>query len=188
MGKTEQIFEGRTFKSSSVSALNFVKNEFTGCDLSEYKLFGSAFVDCRFIDCNLSNIKVDGCSFRHVAFEGCKLVGVVFVAVNPFLLDWSFQKCKIEMCDFSAMRMKRSRFIECLVHKTDFINANLSESDFSGSDLDGSKFHHTILEKASFIGASRYYINPADNKLKQAKFSSPEVFSLLAPFEIKVED
>ena len=92
------------------------------------------------------------------------------------------------MCDFSTLKMKRSKFIECIIHKTDFVNADLAESDFSGSHLNGSKFHHTLLEKANLTGAIRYYIDPANNRLKQARFSYPDVLSLLAPFEIKVED
>jgi uncharacterized protein YjbI with pentapeptide repeats len=141
-----------------------------------------------FLDSNLSNVKVDGCSFRNVTFEGCKLIGVVLSGVNHFLLNWSFKKCKIEVCDFSALKMKRTRFIECIIHRTDFINTDLAGSDFSGSDLEGSQFHQSCLEKSNFTGAHNYFIDPANNRLKQARFSIPEVLSLLAPFEIKVEE
>jgi uncharacterized protein YjbI with pentapeptide repeats len=74
------------------------------------------------------------------------------------------------------------------MRRTDFINVDLAESDFSGSDLSGSKFHNAILEKSNFAGALHYYIDPASNRIKQAKFSYPGVLALLAPFEIKVED
>ena len=66
-------------------------------------------------------------------------------------------------------------------------NSNLAGSDFGNSDLQASKFQNTNLEKANFVGAKNYYIDPTQNKLKKAKFSSPEVLSLLAGFEIEIE-
>ncbi len=68
------------------------------------------------------------------------------------------------------------------------MNADLTDSDFSDSDLSGSQFHRTLLENTNFKGAYHYTIDPASNRLKKAKFSYPEVLSLLAPFEICVED
>lgn len=59
--------------------------------------------------------------------------------------------------------------------------------NFTESSLQLCKFHHTNLEKVNFVGATDYYINLIDNKLKRAKFSYPEVLSLLDKFEIKVE-
>jgi uncharacterized protein YjbI with pentapeptide repeats len=83
--------------------------------------------------------------------------------------------------------MKHSRFVESVIRGTDFINVDLEGSDFSGSDLQDSRFHNAVLENANFVGAGNYYIDPTANKLKKAKFSVPEVLSLLARFEIKVE-
>ena len=71
--------------------------------------------------------------------------------------------------------------------KTDFVNANLAKSDFRDSDLQASKFQNTNLENANLVGAKNYYIDPTQNKLKKAKFSSPGVLSLLAGFEIEIE-
>jgi len=59
---------------------------------------------------------------------------------------------------------------------------------FRGSDLEGSLFHKTGLERADFSGARAYAIDPTANRIKKAKFSYPEVLTLLAPFEIVVSD
>jgi len=83
--------------------------------------------------------------------------------------------------------MKKSGFIGSMVRKSDFIGVDLGDSDFSGSDLQESRFHNANLENVNFVGARNYYINPMNNKLKKAKFSSPEVLSLLAGFGISVE-
>jgi uncharacterized protein YjbI with pentapeptide repeats len=188
----EQSFEKREFKGLSLGRLDLYRKEFSNCvfkscDFGECKFQGSKFVDCVFTCCNLSNIHVDTCSFRGVVFDDCKLINVSFAAINPFLLSWIFKKCKIEVCNFAGLKMKHSRFIESVVWKTDFINVDLKDSDFSGCDLQGSRFHNAVLENVNFVGARNYYIDPASNRLKKAKFSSPEVLSLLAPFDIKIE-
>jgi uncharacterized protein YjbI with pentapeptide repeats len=84
--------------------------------------------------------------------------------------------------------MRGTRFLDCRVHRTDFVEADLQESVFRGSDLEGSLFHKTGLERADFTGARSFAIDPTSNRIKKAKFSSPEVLTLLAPFEIVVKD
>ncbi|MDP2103500.1 MAG: hypothetical protein Q8K26_01100 [Candidatus Gracilibacteria bacterium] len=48
-------------------------------------------------------------------------------------------------------------------------------------------FQNSNLTKVNFSGATNYYIDPTQNKLKGAKFSQPEVLSLLAGFGIEIE-
>jgi len=188
----EQSFEKKEFLSVSSQGEDICRREFSNCvfksgNFNECTFKNSLFIDCVFTCCNLSNIKVDNCSFRGVVFDDCKLINVAFAVINPFLLDWTFKKCKIEFCNFGGLKMKHSKFIESVIRGTDFINVDLEGADFSGSDLKNSKFHNAVLENANFTGARNYYIDPTGNKLKKARFSAPEVLSLLAPFDIKVE-
>ena len=44
------------------------------------------------------------------------------------------------------------------------------------------------LEKASFVGARGYSIDPRSNKIRKAAFSVPDVLSLLEAFEIVIKD
>ena len=187
-----QSFEKREFSGVSWTGQGLCRKEFLNCvfkscDFGECKFSGSVFIDCVFTCCNLSNIKVDNCGFRGVTFDDCKLINVPFTSINPFLLRWVFKKCKIEFCNFGGLKMKHSRFVESVIRGTDFINVDLEGADFSGSDLRDSRFHNAVLVNANFVDARNYYIDPTANKLKKAKFSSPEVLSLLAAFEIKVE-
>jgi len=189
---SEALFENQVFKNISAPRQEICCKEFSGCvfkdcDLGECNFSNSSFTDCTFSSCNLSNIKIDNCRFRTVVFEDCKIVGVLFERINPFLLRWIFKECKIELCDFSGLKMTHRQFIQSFIRETDFINTNLRESSFAGSDLQGSKFHNVNLEKATFVGARNYYIDPTVNRLKHARFSCPEVVSLLAAFDIKVE-
>jgi uncharacterized protein YjbI with pentapeptide repeats len=75
-----------------------------------------------------------------------------------------------------------------MIRETHFAHANLSEARFSGSDLQGSTFHNTKLSKANFVGAINYSINPLTNSLKQARFSQPEVLTLLDHLGIVIEN
>ena len=112
----------------------------------------------------------------------------MFTKISTLLIDWAFKNSKIELCDFSRLDMKKSIFSECTIREADFIDVDLSNSDFSNSDLQATKFQNSNLEEVDFTEARNYYIDPTQNKLKKAKFSSPEVLSLLAGFEIEVDD
>lgn len=92
----------------------------------------------------------------------------------------------MEMCNFSDLPLKGTFFRDCILHDAIFTQSQLSESDFEGSDLKGSIFHHTNLEKASFLNAINYSIHPLNNKLSKAKFSKPEVLSLLDHLDISI--
>jgi len=91
------------------------------------------------------------------------------------------------MCNFSELPLKGTIFRECILHDAIFTQAELKESNFEGSDLKGSMFHHTNLEKASFVNAFNYSIHPLNNKLSKARFSKPEVLSLLDHLDISIE-
>lgn len=189
---TEKYYDNQSIQN--VSALDgqyrqkeFTACEFKKCDFSGSSFVGTIFIDCAFKDCNLSNIKVDDCGFQNVAFDNCKLLGISFSKISDFLIDWRFDRCQIELCSFNDLGMKGSKFVSCLIKETDFVNADLAGSDFTDSNLAGSKFVSANLEKAVFVGAKNYYIDPTANKLKQAKFSYPEVLALLDKFSVTVD-
>lgn len=173
---------GEDLSNKEYSNCVFKSCSFDNCDFS-----GSIFIDCKFIDCKLSNSILSNCSFQGFSFEKSKLLGISFISIDPLLIDWSFLDCHILICDFSELNIKATKFIGCELKEVDFINTNLMNADFSDSSLNLCKFISSNLSGANFIGASNYFINPMENKLKAAKFSNPEVLSLLAPFEIKIE-
>lgn len=183
----EKKFDNNDILGQNIAGKEFFNCEFYKCDFSGCDSSGAVFNKCRFTGCNLSNIRVGNCSFKGVNFENCKLLGILFNEINQFMLDWSFNNCLIEFCNFDGLKMKNSRFLRCNIRESDFTNAYLAKSDFGYSDLELSVIRNANLEGANFIGAKNYYINPTQNKLKGAKFSLPEALSLLAAFEIKIE-
>jgi uncharacterized protein YjbI with pentapeptide repeats len=102
-------------------------------------------------------------------------------------LSLKFKKCLIDTSNFSDLDLKNTLFQECVIRDTYFTTTNLTGSNFEGSDLRGSTFHNTILCKANLQGAINYSIDPSTNKLKKAKFSTPEVLNLLNHLDIIIE-
>lgn len=145
------------------------------------------FVDHRFEGKDLSLTKFKGARLQNVVFENCKLMGVNFSLVDPLLFSVQFKNCLLDMANFSGLDLKKTPFINCLIRDASFFESNLSDADFSGSNLLGTTFHHCNLTKANFASAQGYSINPLTNVLKGAKFSSPEVLSLLKHLEIVID-
>jgi uncharacterized protein YjbI with pentapeptide repeats len=185
-------FENQEFKKESCGGFDlkhraFSHVTFEHCDFSQADFSSSKFLDCRLSNCNLSLTKISGSRLQEVEFESCKLVGVDFTQCNPMFLAIRFNKCLIGTCNFSGLDLKNGVFRECTIRDTHFKESNLTGADFAKSDLAGTVFHNANLSQANFLGAINYSINPLTNKLSKAKFSKPEVLSLLDHMDIVVE-
>ena len=83
--------------------------------------------------------------------------------------------------------LKNTIFDSCQILDSDFFNTNLMKANFEGSNLEGTRFDSCNLNEASFKNTKNYQIDINRNKVKNAKFSFPEVISLLDVFNIKIE-
>ena len=61
-------------------------------------------------------------------------------------------------------------------------------ADFSRTDLKESRFVLCKPDNCNFREAVNYYIDPLENSINGATFSSSEVLSLLSAFEIKIDE
>ena len=144
---TEQIYEDQVFQDIAWPGHDLTDLEFSGCtfkggNFSDYMFTRASFTDCTFDGCNLSNVVMEGCRFQNVIFCNCKVLGIVFAKISPFLLSWEFRQCRLQLCNFSGLRMSKTKFHDSSVRETDFINVDLKEACFNASDLQGSKFHN----------------------------------------------
>lgn len=89
-------------------------------------------------------------------------------------------------CNFSSLKLKKTRFLASKIHLCHFNATTLVEAEFRDSDLEGTLFHHADLKKADFRNAKNYVIDPMTNEVSKAKFSIPEVLSLLSGFDIVI--
>jgi uncharacterized protein YjbI with pentapeptide repeats len=159
---------------------------FRSCNLEGADLKNFQFVGCRFEDCNLSLVKLSGASLQQVQFIGCKMQGLHFEACNPFLLEYQFEHCVLNLSSFYQTKSKKTTFHTCVLHEVDFTEADFSEGKFTECDLAGALFDRTILEKADFRSAYNYTISPALNRLKKARFSQDGLAGLLSDIGIEI--
>lgn len=144
--------------------------------------------NCTFEGCDLSNVKIYSTSLREVTFLNCKMLGLDFSTANTVIqLAVSFRGCQLDYSAFTGLVLTNTKFIECSLAEVDFTDAKLKAVDFSGSKLHRAIFSGTNLEKADFRTAQLYQIDPADNYLKGAKFSYPQVLGLLEKYGIVVD-
>lgn len=159
---------------------------FVSCNFSNINFHGASFENCSFKDCDLSNAKVSGVSFQQVKFERCKILGVHFNSANPFLLEFDFQICQLDYCNFFNLQLKKSIFQNCRLLEVDFSQTDLSGVSFVGSDLSGTVFDRTNVEKADFREAIHYRLDPETNKIKGARFDLEGLPGLLGKWGIKI--
>ncbi len=82
--------------------------------------------------------------------------------------------------------MKGSKFSNCRLIEVDFTESGLEGVSFDGCNLSGSVFQMSNLEKANFVGAQGYIIDPSNNRMKGAKFSQDGLAGLLTTFGIHI--
>lgn len=186
---------------------NYSKN-FKHLKLQETGMEGSKFENCNFDNCNflgtyLDETSFDGCVFtncrislvkitnstkmQNVRFEKCEILGVLFSKSKKVISPIHFDECHLKNCDFSDMKLNSSKFIKCLIEGSDFINSELKLASFKKSRLPDTTIQGCTLIDSNFLHASDFLINPAENKLFNAKFSASGLIGLVKTFGIKVE-
>lgn len=161
---------------------------FSRCDFSQADLGGSAFIDCTFEHCDLSIAKLNETSIRDVLFNQCKMLGLKFDTCDKFLFAASFTGCTLNLSYFYQLKLKNHQFKNCALHEVDFTECDLTAASFVNSDLSGALFENSILDKADFASAYNYNIDPENNKIKKAIFSSAGLAGLLRKYDIVIKN
>lgn len=187
-----QVHEDKQFKTVDYSEKNLSEYEFTdcefdGCNFTKTNLTSAAFMNCKFSNCNLALTNLKDAGLKDVQFSDCKLVGVDFSVCNDFLFAVSFEKCQLDYSTFYGKSMRRTKFIACSMKEVDFTEVQLSESAFTRSDLNGAVFSGSVLEKADFRFAKNYIIDPEQNKVRKAKFSTEGISGLLTKYNLEID-
>jgi len=168
---SDMEFEGVTFLNETAIALD---------------LHGRKFIDCTFERCQLSSVKIQGAVIQAEFIES-KIEGINFFTAKRAMLSLSFDRCLIRHSSFAELKILKMKFIRCTLQNVDFSDADLTSADFTNSTFENCVFRNTNLTKTDFRFATGYYIDPTMNKVKGARFSSPDVLSLLAAFDIVIE-
>lgn len=85
------------------------------------------------------------------------------------------------------MNLKKFDFSGNIIQESLFEECDLKESNFKNCRLEETQIHNSDIRKADFRDSRGYIIDIPSNKLKQAKFSYPDVVSLLDSLEIEID-
>ena len=184
---THKTFEKVSFIDKKVNNREFEDCIFKNCDFSNSNFCNNTFMDCEFIDCNLSMTQLDGTSLKTVHFKTCKLLGIQFHSCADFMFGVSFQDCVLDYSSFANKKMPKTKFSSCSMKEVSFIGTNLVNSTFENCNLDNAIFNDTQLAGADFRTAYNYKIDPEDNPMRKAKFSTQGIVGLLDKYDIKIE-
>jgi uncharacterized protein YjbI with pentapeptide repeats len=124
---------------------------------------------------------------QNTKFENCKILGINFSEAMQLTFSPEFEECLISNCSFSNLKMPKTKFENCKIVSTDFNDSNLIECNFENATFEDTHFSNCNLNKASFIRAKNYTIDPTENQMKKAKFSFPDVITLLDKFDLEIE-
>lgn len=187
-----KFIENKVFQQNDITVSPLEKGEyehctFNHCDLSNLNLSEFKFINCTFTGCNFTLTVLNKTSFTETTFKECKLLGARFDLCNPFTLSFRFENCQMNLSSFFRVKMKNTKFIHCSLQEVDFTECDLTGALFDQCDLGRAIFDGTTLEKADLRSAYNYSIDPANNKIKKAKFSLQGVAGLLDKFDIEIE-
>jgi len=187
----DKIFEADAFQDSFSD--NFQRGTyenctFKNCNFIDKNFSESTFIDCEFHVCIFGNNGLQNTAFRGALFVECKLIGLNFDSVNDMLLKFTFRKCQMNMASFYTKTIAGTKFINCNLTEVDFAEADLSNVSFEDCDLNRAIFDNTNLSNADFTSAIHYEINPENNNVYKAKFSSSGLKGLLSNLNIIISD
>ncbi|MFC1522013.1 pentapeptide repeat-containing protein [Elusimicrobiota bacterium] len=180
-----RIFSGLDLSEHKVSDAEFEGCAFKKCTLTKASLGGCRFIDCSFEDCDLSLVKMRKARLRNVGFRDSKLIGINWAELDC-AYSMKFEKCLLNYSIFSGLDLRGIQMLECSIHEADFSDCNISNAVFTHTDFLGTRFSNTNLKLADFSKATRYRINPLNNKIGKAKFSLPEAVGLLSGLDIEI--
>lgn len=186
----EKIIRNKKIQSFTAEQYKFVDCEFKNCFFEECKIIGCIFVNCKFENCTVISLDSKYSELKNAVFIKCNLIGVHWNTLLPsgkyaHPMD-KLENCFLKYNTFLEMNFIKFSFSGNTIQESMFEECNLSESNFHNCRLEGTQIFKCDIRRADFTEAKGYAIDIKSNKLKQAKFSFPDVVSLLETLEIKI--
>jgi uncharacterized protein YjbI with pentapeptide repeats len=192
-----QQYRDRRFARITAHGQRYETVEFSGCrfdrcTFAQSTFYRCVFTECRFSICDMSGVQVPNSRWIDVAFKGSKLIGIDWTqvgesAVSKLLISLDCDECVLNYSSFFGMNLAGRSFTRCVAHEVDLREADLTGAILGGTDFAGALFHNTTLRRADLIDAINYMIDPTTNAIAKARFTLPEVLSLLRGFDIVIE-
>jgi fluoroquinolone resistance protein len=182
----QQSFTKISLDGNEVKNKNFEESVFEDCHFLNCSFEKSRFLNCQFRGCVISAVGLLNCRFIQPIFRKCKVLGIDWTKTKLFR-EPEFYDCQIDFSNFRMLKIPGVKIINCEAREVEFIETDFSGGVFTGTDFERSRFFKTNLSGADFRGAKNYSIDITNNMIKKARFSYPEVISLLDGLEITIE-
>lgn len=192
----ETLWEQETFRQlnlvgQELCGVEFADCIFENCAFEQCSVQQCRWTDCQFINCEISNIKAEQTNMVDSIFTNCRLMGINW---NEWILGKSylvpvrkFENCQLKYHQFVEMSFRKFDFSHTGITGSMFADCNLSGASFLGCTLDNTEFFRCDLTEADFRDAVGYIIDIETNRLKEARFSFPEVVNLLNGLGIVID-
>lgn len=188
----EQIIKDRKYENITKEQCNFIDCTFENCSFEECEIINCVFVNCNFYNCNIISLTSKYSEVKNATFQKCNLIGIhcwnelLPVGRYAHSID-KLECCCMKYNSFIEMPFRKFDFSGNIIQESIFEECDLQESNFRDCRLEATQFFKCDIRKADFRDAKGYAIDVPSSKIKQAKFSYPEVTSLLASLEIKID-
>ncbi len=182
---SEMTFSDMLCTGTDISGKEFYECVFKNCLFENAVFTNSIFENCEFDLCSLILPDFKNTTIDDVVFKECKITGLNFGEINDFSMSFTFKKSKLLSCSFVGLDLKNTTFTNSMIVDSVFRECNLHKSDFEGVAFKSTSFSVNDLSSSNFRDASGFFINPCDNRLKGATFSTAAALELLKQFEIE---
>lgn len=186
-----KVFEDLNFTNEVFENYQFKECHFINCAFEECTAKAILLSDCIFENCIFLNLKGKNRSqMQNIEFKKCQILGINWqdffsdvIFVHPIA---RFKNCSMKYNTFFDIDFKKFDFSGNEILHSLFNECELGESNFKNTRLDRTEFIKCNLKKADLREAKGYNVDILTCKLKAAKFSMPEVLSLLNALEIEI--
>ncbi len=188
----EQLIKDKKYQNITKEHCKFIDCTFENCSFEDCRIMGCVFINCKFYNCNIISFTSKHSEVKNAAFEKCNLIGVhcwndlLPVGRYAHSID-KFKACCMKYNSFIEMPFRKFDFSGNTIQESIFEKCDLQESNFQDCPLEATQFFQCDIRKADFRDAKGYEIDIPSNKIKQAKFSYPEVTGLLKSLEIIID-
>lgn len=190
----KRYFQGEIFENIEPGALQnaeFSDCTFKNCRWTNAKIENATFISCTFERCNWNGVMFSFCRMNDAWLIGCAFRSVSWGSLQGrSTLSQTFgklQNCEFRYNEFRGMPLQEFDFSSCVFGDCTFDDCKLVGANFHGAPLARSHFTRCDLQKADFRASDGYLIDLNSNPLKGARFSFPEVSSLLNGLGLIIE-
>ncbi|MDH7445744.1 pentapeptide repeat-containing protein [Aquimarina sp. 2201CG14-23] len=182
-----QTFTNQDFSNQKLAGKEYDNCTFANCSFIQADIAVVVFLECTFMDCDFTKVMMKQTAFRDAcSFKDCKLLGANFSSCDNFMFSAEFRGCIMDYVSFYGFEIKNTQFTDCKLVGADFTQAIITGSLFRDCDLANTIFDQTIAEKVDFSTAFNFDIDPTQNRLKKAKFSTKGLPGLLKKYDLEI--